>query len=476
MSPFVTALGLALLHFVWQGFVLGALIAGTLAALRERPASVRYVVCVGGMALLIATPVVTTLLILRAPPGSWDSLLLPLGLPMLHGTRAAFRLASPVLPILPVLPIVWGAGVIALQVRMIAAWIRAESLSRTGTRAASPRWRQEFDDLLARFSVGRPVRLLESSRVVVPAVVGWLRPVVLVPASLATGLSPSEIRGLLAHELAHVRRHDYVVNLAQCLCESLLFFHPVTWWLSGRLRAEREFCCDDVALTVGGGALAYARTLSSLEELRDRTALPALSAKGGNLMTRITRLLGGGPYGHGRAALALGIVAVTGGITLGALMATGCFQGESVAAVEGQALVGPSTELTAAEFAPEPADVSQVLGALDAAVAAGRLPAELAAKIRTKIESGEAQFLSANCGPDGECELPANCLPADCAPSALVELTGSGEGDPVCIMIECDESDCAPISAACAAGSAACLPAGNITPIVEFVELVELEK
>jgi beta-lactamase regulating signal transducer with metallopeptidase domain len=458
MSPFATALGLALLHFVWQGFFLGALIAGTLAALRERPASVRYVVCVGGMALLFAAPVATTLLILRAPPGEWV-------LPILHGTRVASSLVSPLLPILPVLPIVWGAGVIALQVRMIVAWIRAESLGRIGTRAASARWQREFEDLVARFSVDRPVRLLESSRVVVPAVVGWLRPVVLVPASLATGLSPGEIRGLLAHELAHVRRHDYAVNVAQCLFESLLFFHPVTWWLSGRLRAEREFCCDDVALTVGGGALAYARTLSSLEELRDRTALPVLSAKGGSLMTRITRLLGGGPHGHGRAALALGIVAVTGGITLGALMATGCFQGESVAAVESETLVGPGSEQAATAFAPEPADVSQVLATLDAAVAAGRLSAEAAATIRTKIESGEAKFFSASYTSAGGCGTAANCAPADCEPSACVELTGSGEGEPMCVVIECDESACMPTSAV-----------GSDAPIVEAFEVVELGK
>lgn len=175
-------------------------------------------------------------------------------------------------------------------------------------------------------------------------------------------------------------------------------------------------------------------------------------------MTRITRLLGGGQYGHGRAALVLSIVAVTGGITLGALMASGCFQGESVAAAPGDTA----------------ADVSQALATLEEAVASGRLPAEFAAKIRTKIESGEAQIFTASCTTDGECEISADCLPADCSVSACVEVMASGEGNSVCVMIECDESECASFEAACASGGAQCLPTGG-TPVVELVELVELK-
>jgi len=280
--------------------------------------------------------------------------------------------------------------------------------------------------------------------VLVPSVVGWLRPVVLAPATLATGLSPDQIRGLLAHELAHVRRHDYLVNVAQCVIESLLFFHPVTWWLSGRVRAEREFCCDDIAVAVGGGALAYARTLSSLEELRGRPALPVLSAKGGSLMTRITRLHEGARRGPGRAALVLGIVAVLGGVSLGSLMATGCFQGDQATAATGEALVGPGPAQAVTGAVPDAADVSRILAGLDEAVAAGRLPAGIAADLRAKLESGEARFVSVGCTPGGGCELPADCDPVECTPEECAQLTGGAgsEGEPLCVVIECDESAC----------------------------------
>jgi peptidoglycan/xylan/chitin deacetylase (PgdA/CDA1 family) len=159
---------------------------------------------------------------------------------------------------------------------------------------------EAFEELLARASrrvrVSRAVRLCRSALVEVPTVVGHLRPIILVPAAALAGLTPRQLEAVLAHELAHIRRYDYLVNLLQTAAEVLLFYHPAAWWLSRRLRAEREHACDDAAVeAVAGDVLLYARALAALEQTRaaraPRAPELALAADGGSLMKRIERLV-----------------------------------------------------------------------------------------------------------------------------------------------------------------------------------------
>ena len=145
-----------------------------------------------------------------------------------------------------------------------------------------------------QLGISRPVKFLQSALVNAPAVVGWLRPVVLVPASAVIGLSAAQLEAVIVHELAHIRRFDALANLLQMAVETALFYHPAVWWISRRIRVEREHCCDDVAVDTSGDALGYAKALASLEEWR---ALPVdsslvLAANGGVLKHRISRLLG----------------------------------------------------------------------------------------------------------------------------------------------------------------------------------------
>src|SRR5580693_5112634 len=137
-----------------------------------------------------------------------------------------------------------------------------------------------------------PDRWLVSALVQAPVVVGWLKPVVLVPVGALAGLPPEQIEALLAHELAHIRRHDYLVNILQSIAEALLFYHPAVWWISNHIRNERELCCDDVAVAISGDAFIYARALVDLEQYRPAHLNPALAANGGSLRERIGRLLG----------------------------------------------------------------------------------------------------------------------------------------------------------------------------------------
>src|SRR5213076_1329469 len=140
--------------------------------------------------------------------------------------------------------------------------------------------------------------VVETTLVDVPMVVGWLRPAILLPVAALASLSTTQIEAILAHELAHIRRHDYAVNVLQAIVETLLFYHPAVWWLSNRIRVEREHCCDDVAVALFGNPLQYARALTRFEELRLDPAHALLAANGGSLLTRIRRLVGA----HGESA------------------------------------------------------------------------------------------------------------------------------------------------------------------------------
>src|SRR2546422_656218 len=143
---------------------------------------------------------------------------------------------------------------------------------RRGDRHIHGRPGADVARLAARLRIRRPVRVLESAVVQVPAVIGWLRPVILLPASALTGLTPLQLDALVAHELAHVRRYDYLVNLIQSVIETLLFYHPAVWWASQQVREEREHCCDDLAVVVCGDAHLRSEERRVGKECRSRWA------------------------------------------------------------------------------------------------------------------------------------------------------------------------------------------------------------
>ncbi|HEV2448476.1 MAG TPA: M56 family metallopeptidase, partial [Candidatus Sulfopaludibacter sp.] len=213
---------------------------------------------------------------------------------------------------MPWILLVWFAGVVACSLRLAGGWISAARLQTAHTRSAPPEWQRTLDRLAARMRIAQTVRLLLSARVETPSVIGWLRPVILAPAGALLGLDPSHIEALLAHELAHIRRHDYLVNVLQGIAESLLFYHPAVWWLSNQVRAEREHCCDDIAVAASGDVLTYARALAELESLRPAHLQSAVAASGGSLARRIRRLIEPEAAPHARfgseAAWVLGVL------------------------------------------------------------------------------------------------------------------------------------------------------------------------
>ena len=197
-------------------------------------------------------------------------------------------------PFLPWLVAGWITGVLFLSLRLLIGWRLVQRLRRQAIRSVGGGWQERLKVLADRLCVRLPVTLFESELVEVPTVIGWLQPTILLPVSFMTGLTIEQVESVLAHELAHVRRHDYLVNLIQTSVEVLLFYHPAVWWLSKNIREERELCCDDIAVTVCGSRMVYATALATIEEFRSSNSRHsselAMASDGGSLLYRIRRL------------------------------------------------------------------------------------------------------------------------------------------------------------------------------------------
>ena len=338
-QPVAQAIGWALLQFVWQGALIGALTAALLLALRRSAADVRYVVATIALALMCTMPVVTMVQSFPAAPrpDGTSRAAAPVSavdaatpapaaaattsaLPALAPRPAPAPGGQPVESWLPLFVSLWLAGVAVLTLRLLSGWIWVQRMKSHGTHFADARVVSAARRLTRRLHITRPIRFLESSLIEVPTVIGWLKPVVLLPASALAGLTPRQLEGILAHELAHIRRHDYLVNLLQTVVETLLFYHPAVWWLSRRIRIEREHCCDDLAVGLCGDPVTYAAALAEMEGLRASSGRFVLAASGGSLLQRVRRLLGA-PTHAGRAPgwLAAGLaVLVMVGLAAGA--------------------------------------------------------------------------------------------------------------------------------------------------------------
>jgi uncharacterized protein (TIGR03435 family) len=298
-QPWVERLGWTLVHFLWQGVLIAVLYLAVRKSLgRASSPGARYLLACAALATMVAAPLVTFGLLGPSELIQFNPRLA--GVPTAAGAVGS-ALMAPVSwnagsdareSVLTWVVMFWLAGAIAFWVRLMGGCVAAVRMRSTQVRPASPEWQQTLCKLCDRIGLSRPVRLLVSARVQAPTVVGWLRPVVLAPVGALTGLAPEQVEALLVHELTHIRRHDYLVNILQSVAEALLFYHPAVWWVSGQIRTERELCCDDVAVSVTGDVLGYARALAELEASRPAHFHVAVAANGGSLADRIGRLLG----------------------------------------------------------------------------------------------------------------------------------------------------------------------------------------
>jgi len=314
----VWKLGWVLVHSLWQVAAVAVVLAVVLGLLRKASANARYLASCGALILMVAFAVATMWLV--EAPGTNAVSTMATALPdsgiqpsadVVPSTASPVeRVQTPASPVaaaeppeasrfalaadkleasLPYLVAAWLLGVFGLSLWHLGGWAQLQRLKRRMVEPVTNELKERADSLAERLRIRQAVAVVRSALVQVPTVIGWLKPVILLPAGALTGLSAEQLEALLAHELAHVKRHDYLVNMLQTAIEILGFYHPAVWWVSRRIRMERENCCDDIAAEVAGNRVLYADALATMEELRGRPGL-ALAASGGSLLTRVRRL------------------------------------------------------------------------------------------------------------------------------------------------------------------------------------------
>ena len=332
-----TRIVLTLGHFVWQGAAIALIVVMLSLVLRNSTARLRYMFFLGSLLLMTACPVVTFWFVRPVESGP---ALTQTGGPTLADesdtlgfisdeTAAAatpadrieeFEPAMSEAPpddsvknggarvssrwqwAVPYLTVVYLLGVISLLGRLLLGLQGGRHLRRRSQLIDEPELLSGIARSARMLGMQFTPTVLYCKQVAVPTVVGVFRPAILLPLSLTTGLSPDQVEAVLTHELAHVRRYDHLVNILQRVIESLLFFHPAVWWVSHRIRVEREICCDDVVVTLGAAPLRYAACLLDIAE-RGQSHRPSLqlenaaalhAAQGGSQLShRVRRLVSG---------------------------------------------------------------------------------------------------------------------------------------------------------------------------------------
>ena len=308
MNHIPEAVAWTLIHFCWQAAGVAGAYRVLSFALSRRSAETRYTAALSSMLLM---------LVLAAGTLSWELRSDPAPAP-LATTAANFaaplagdfpRIAAPGLiasqpdahhitlaALLPWIDGFWIAGVLALSIRSLGGWWYLRRLRLSAITQAPAALHASFGRICAALGLNREIALRISTAIDSPMTLGTLRAIVLLPLSALTSLGPDELEVVLAHELAHVRRADFFWNILQTIAETLFFFHPAVWWISGRIRHERELCCDDIALKVCPNPVTYASALYRLEEHRSRHLRLAMALDGHasrhTLLMRIARILG----------------------------------------------------------------------------------------------------------------------------------------------------------------------------------------
>ena len=378
--PFLNALGWALLHFIWQGAVVALVLAGLLFVLKGYTARIRYGLALSAMLFMPIIFAITTWKIWSASQEvraysqpvspaipSASSLVTPLQVERNENSTAGTEIVSQpathlntsaitesphfsvrskqwvinqIESLLPWIVSLWLVGLLALSSRLTIGLRHVQRLKSKDVVPVTAQLQAHLVDLCERMRISRSVHLLESALIQVPTTIGSLRPVVLLPASALTGLTPSQLEMIMAHELAHIRRHDYLFNLIQTVIEILFFYHPTVWWIGNRVRVERENCCDDLAVAVCGDPLTYAHALTKMEQLRGVSPQLAMAANNGSLLHRIRRLVNPLSLQSDRPARWMGgVIAITAVVTVSITIS--CFNVSTTVADEPMVAMEP---------------------------------------------------------------------------------------------------------------------------------------
>lgn len=298
-NPYFYSLALTLIHFIWQGCLVAFALKSALTLTSNKKPQLRYAFASLSMLTCLILPLITFAIIYQP---DHNALALSNNLMPLFETSTGQSpnsnnyWAANIVEFLPYISVVWLSIVMLLTFKLLIEVYMVNQLPKQSIIPTDAKLSARFLQLVEKMQLSTTPRLLVSLKTDVPMAIGWLKPVILLPASMLSGLTPTQLEMLILHELAHIRRHDYLVNFIQTLVALLLFFHPAVQWISKQMRNEREYCSDDIAVQYCGDAIAYAHTLADTAMLCNKHrhhTIPnmAMAASGGDLKQRVIRLV-----------------------------------------------------------------------------------------------------------------------------------------------------------------------------------------
>lgn len=291
-------LGWTLVHTVWQASIVAVLLAMVLRLCERKSSRLRYVLSYVAMLAIVGMAIVTFIMQQSSSgdvPANGGALPVVMNAPAVPAPQVT-EPSWDGSELLPWVVSAWIVGVIFISAWQLAAWISLRRHCVSATPAGSD-WLDRLAALAGKMNIRQKIELALTDRLEVPVVVGAIRPYVLMPVAMLNNLTVQQVEAILAHELAHIRRHDYLANLIQVAIETLMFYHPAVWWISRQIRREREFCCDDLAIEISGDRVGYARSLTALEQARVGSSVVPAANGSGELLMRVRRLVGETPHG-----------------------------------------------------------------------------------------------------------------------------------------------------------------------------------
>ncbi|MFC2120045.1 M56 family metallopeptidase [Bacteroidota bacterium] len=298
-NELTNALALTIIHSLWQGILVGLLCWLILSFVKKENAQTRYWINISGMVSILVLAVFTfnsvynpVVSALNTGGNSGIDMVLKQNVVAYQANTGFGSSVSFMNNILPYVTILWLMGFLIFFIRFIGGVFYNNKIKNEGLSTVPENWSARLVTLSKKIKNTRAIKLLESSRIIVPTVIGHIKPIILFPVGALAGLPVKQVEAILAHELAHIKRNDYIINIIQSLIEVLFFYHPTIWWLNTKVNMERENCCDDLAMRITGDRLVYAKALSSINEVSEGNLklAPAFTGNNGKLLSRIQRL------------------------------------------------------------------------------------------------------------------------------------------------------------------------------------------
>jgi bla regulator protein blaR1 len=299
-APWLQILGYTLLHSVWQAFIVAAAVILALRFIPNRLSAVRY--CVASLSLMVIISLsIGTLVYLNVTSTTETSItstVIQTSTTKLQPTAftpvtSYFNIVSAFIQSnVSIFLMVWILGTSLFSMRILTGLVYLEKVRRDATLLHNE-WSDRIHELAERLRINRLISLAESSVIQVPILIGHFKPMILIPIGMCTSLSTEQLETIFIHEIAHIRRKDYLINLLQVVVEAIYFFNPFVWIVSAVMKREREHCCDDAVVQLHGNAKAYAHALATLDELRlSKVGLSLSLAENKNqLLNRVKRLM-----------------------------------------------------------------------------------------------------------------------------------------------------------------------------------------